>query len=101
MFIWTTCSPSLEDLGKANVDVQLGVDSLPLLERGSSQMTGFGKEDCDYLIGSASRYLEFHSWVLTGEKTDLRLLLDFWVILVVYKSLVTRDDLPPSKFRRM
>ena len=31
--VWTTCTPSLEDLGQANVDVPLGVDCLPLLER--------------------------------------------------------------------
>ena len=58
MFVWTPCSPSLEGLGQANVDVPLGVNCLPLLERGRGHMTGFREEDCDHLIGSASRYLD-------------------------------------------
>ena len=130
LFVWTTCSPSLKDLGQANVgvplgvnclpnvdvplgvnclpnadvplgvnclpnadvplgvnclpnadvplgvnclqnvDVPLGVDCLPLLERGSVHVTRFGEGDCDYLIGNASRYLEFNRWALTGGKTD-------------------------------
>ena len=46
------CSDDLqmEDLGQANVDVPLGVGCLPLLERGKSHTTGFGEEDCGYLI---------------------------------------------------
>ena len=30
-FVWTACTPSLEDFGQANVDVPLDVDCLPLL----------------------------------------------------------------------
>ena len=63
LFVWTPRSPSLEDVGQANVDVPLGVICLPLLERGKGHMTGFGEEDCEHLIGSASRYLEFHRFV--------------------------------------
>ena len=59
----TPCSPSLEGLGQANVDVPPGGNCLPLLERGRGHMTGFGEEDCDHLMGSASRYLEFHTFV--------------------------------------
>ena len=62
-FVWTPCSPSLKGLGQANVDVPLGVNCLPLLEQGRCHMTGFGGEYCDHLIGSASRYLEFHRFV--------------------------------------
>ena len=54
-------------MGQINVDVPLGVDRLPLLERGRSHMTGF---ECDYLIGSASRSLEIHGWALTWEMPD-------------------------------
>ena len=63
LIVWMSCSPSLEDLGQANVDVPLGVNCRPLLERGKGHMTGFGEEDCDHLMGSASRYLEFHTFV--------------------------------------
>ena len=58
-------------MGQANVDVPLGVDRLPLLERGRGHMTGSGEEDCGYLIGSAAGYLEFHSSTLTGEKLKI------------------------------
>ena len=68
--VWMACASILEDLGKADVDVPLGVDCLPLLERGSVHVTRFGEGDCDYLIGNASRYLEFNRWALTGGKTD-------------------------------
>ena len=57
--VWTTCTPSLEGLGRANVDVPFGVDCLPLLERDRGHMTGFGEEDRDHEFGSASRPLEF------------------------------------------
>ena len=30
--VWMACASILEDLGKADVDVPLGVDCLPLLE---------------------------------------------------------------------
>ena len=70
LFVWTPCSPSLEDLGQANVDVPLGVNCLPVPERGRGQGTGFGEEDCNHLIGSASRYREFHRRALTREKSD-------------------------------
>ena len=57
--IWTACIPSLKDLQLANVDVSLSIDCLPLLERDIGYMTGLGKEDHDYLSGSASQCLEF------------------------------------------
>ena len=90
---WMARSPSLEDLGWANVDVLLGVDCLPLLEWGRGHMNGFDEEDCDYVFASASRSLEFHRQALTGEKPDIRLLLGFRIISV-HKSLVTCDDVP-------
>ena len=68
--VWTTCTPSLQDLGQANVDVPLGVDRLPLLQRDRGNMTGFHEEDRDHLFGSASRSLEFHRWALTWKKPD-------------------------------
>ena len=40
--VWTTCTPSLEGLGRANVDVPFGVDCLPLLERDRGHLTGLG-----------------------------------------------------------
>ena len=42
--VWTTCSPSLEDPGQANVDVPLGEACLPLIERGRGYMTEFGED---------------------------------------------------------
>ena len=51
-FVWTACTPSLEDFGRANVDIPLDVDCLPLLEQDRGHMIGFGEEDCDQLFGS-------------------------------------------------
>ena len=68
--VWTTCTPSLQDFGQANVDVPLGVDRLPLLEWDRGHMTGSGEYDRKNLSGSASRSLEFHRWALTWEKSD-------------------------------
>ena len=61
--VWTKCSQSLEDLWAAKiVDVPPGIDGFPLLQRGRGDMTEFDEEDCDYLMESASRSLEFHQW---------------------------------------
>ena len=65
--VWMACTPSLEDLGQANVDVPLGITRLPILERGGGHVADFG-EDCDCLFESASQFLEFHRWALTSEK---------------------------------
>ena len=44
-------------LGQANVNVPVGVDCLPLLERGRGHMTGFGEEGYDCLYRSAFQCL--------------------------------------------
>ena len=46
----------LEDLRKAGADVPLGVDCLPLLERGRDHMAGFSEEDRDHLFRDVSRF---------------------------------------------
>ena len=68
--VWMACTPSLEDLGQANVNVPLIGDCLPLPERNRGHMTGLGEEGLDRLFRSASRFLEFYRWVLTWEKPD-------------------------------
>ena len=60
-----------ENLEQVDVEVPLGVDSLPLLERNRGHMAGLGKENRDRLCGSAPRSLEFHRWVLTWENPAL------------------------------
>ena len=88
--VLTPCAPSLEDLGQATVHAPLGIDCLPLLERGRDRMTGFSGEDCDYLFGSVSRSLEFHGWALIRKKSPLQkpppiaLFLDLTTVLCVY-----------------
>ena len=68
--VWTACTPSLEDLGQAGVDVSLVVDCLLLMERNRGHMTGFGSENRDRPFVGASRSLEFYRWALTWEKPD-------------------------------
>ena len=49
------CSPSLGDLGQANVDVPLSVDCLPLLEQGRGHITESGEERfLSFLSGEAA-----------------------------------------------
>lgn len=52
--IWTACTPSLDDLRQTNIDVPLGVDSLPVLERNRGHRTRFCEEDRDQLFRSTS-----------------------------------------------
>ena len=70
--VWTMCILSLEDLGQANLDVSLGVDSFPLLQRNRGHRTGSEEENRYRLFGSASLSLKFHRWALTWgkKKTD-------------------------------
>ena len=42
--VWKACTPSLEDFGRANVDVPLGIDRLPLLEPDRGHMIGLAKK---------------------------------------------------------
>ena len=63
--VWTTCAPSLEDFGQANVGTPLGAESLLLLGRNRGYMTKFGEEDRDHLCASSSRSLEVHRGALT------------------------------------
>ena len=48
--VWMACASILEDLGKADVDVPLGVDCLRLLGWNRGHMTELGEEDRDHLF---------------------------------------------------
>ena len=70
--VWTACTPSVEDLGQADVDATLGVGCLPLLERDRGQTIESGEEDLDHLLASASQVLEFHRCALSPELSRIR-----------------------------
>ena len=91
--VWTACTPSLKDSGQVNVNVQVGGDRLPLLERVRGHVTGSGTEDRDDLFGSAPRCFEFPRWALAREQPYWRLLLGFPVLLV-YTNPVISNDVP-------
>ena len=63
-------APSLEDLGRANVDVPLSIDCVSPAEQNRGHMTGFGETDCDHLLRSDSRVLKFDRWAVTREKPE-------------------------------
>ena len=107
--VWTACTPSLEDLGQAGVDVSLGVDCLLLMERNRGHMTGFGSENRDRPFGGASRSLEFHrwGWALPWETEDCQtedcclVSGSYWHTKVSLPVTMSQTccDLPPSNFR--
>ena len=98
---WTPCTPSLEDLGQANVDVQLGIGCLRLLGRDRGFMTGSEEEDQDHhLFGVLLDFLnvtdEFPP--RKSQTEDYCLVSGPWCTKVSLPMTIsqTRSHLPPS-----
>ena len=86
--VWMARAPSLEDLGQAGVDVPLGGDGLPFLERDRIHMYRFGEDDHGHLFGNASRSLKFHMWASHLEKARLKATFFHFRVICVYTSPV-------------
>ena len=80
--VWMACTPSLEDLWQAGVDLPLSIGCHPLLHQDRGRMTGFGEEDHYHLFGSA-QLLEFHRCPLSHlEKATLKTTAAWFVCCV-------------------
>ena len=71
----TACAPSLKDVGQAGVDRCTSLS--PLLQRDRGLLIGYGEEDGDHLLGSASRSHEFHRRATARDRPDITALTDW------------------------